>query len=80
MTGISLTLPEDLSNFLADLAKTNGQTVSYLAMNVLRDFIEHEKTLTAQIEQAVEEADQGKFATDDQVAAMRARRWSRNAG
>lgn len=49
-------------------------------MDVLRDYIEHEKTLTAQIELAVKEADQGKFATDDQVAAMRARRWSRNAG
>lgn len=80
MTGISLNLPEDLSNSLADLARTNGQSVSCLAMDVLRDYIEHEKTLTAQIEQAVEEAGQGKFASDDQVAAMRARRWSGNAG
>ncbi|WP_288100668.1 CopG family transcriptional regulator [Pseudomonas sp.] len=80
MTGISLNLPEDLSNSLADLAKTNGQTARYLAINVLRDYIEHEKTLTAhQIKLAVKEADQGKFATDEQVAAMRARRWSRNA-
>ncbi|MCP1468021.1 CopG family transcriptional regulator [Pseudomonas sp. S3E17] len=76
MTGISLNPPEDL----ADLAKTNGQTASYLVMDVLRDYIEHEKTLTAQIELAVKEADQDKFATDDQVSAMRARRWSRNAG
>ena len=80
MAGISLNLPEDLSNSLTDLAKTNGQTASYLAMDVLRDYIEHEKTLTAQIELAVKEADEGKFATDDQVAAMRARRWSKNAG
>ncbi|MBD9442153.1 MULTISPECIES: CopG family ribbon-helix-helix protein [Pseudomonas] len=80
MTGISLNLPEDLSNSLSDLAKTNGQTVSYLAMDVLRDYIEHERALTAQIERAVEEADEGKFATDDQVAAMRARRWDKNAG
>ncbi|MCL6704371.1 CopG family transcriptional regulator [Pseudomonas sp. T1.Ur] len=80
MTGISLTLPEDLSNSLADLAKTSGQSVSYLAMDVLRDYIEHERTLTAQIELAIEEANQGKFASDDQVAAIRARRWSNNAG
>jgi predicted transcriptional regulator len=79
MTGISLNLPEDLSKSLADLANTNGQTPSYLAMDVLRDYIEHERTLTAQIELAVKEADQGKFATDEQVAAMRARRWNRNA-
>ena len=31
-------------------------------MDVLRDYIEHEKALTAQIEQAVKEADEGKFA------------------
>ncbi|NAT15264.1 hypothetical protein [Pseudomonas syringae] len=80
MTGISLNLPEALSNSLSDLARTNGQTVSYLAMDVLRDYIKHERALTAQIERAVEEADQGKFATDDQVALMRARRWSKNAG
>ena len=80
MTEVSLNLPEDLSNALADLARMNGQSVSHLATDVLRDYIEHERTLTAQIELAVEEADQGKFASDDQVAAMRARRWSRNAG
>ncbi|NCE92261.1 CopG family ribbon-helix-helix protein [Pseudomonas sp. L13] len=80
MTRISLNLPEELSNSLANLAKTNGLTASYLAVDVLRDYIKHEKTLTAQIERAVKEADQGKFAIDAQVAAMRARRWSRNAG
>ncbi|MDR0280667.1 MAG: hypothetical protein LBJ37_22580 [Paucimonas sp.] len=79
MSGISLDLPEDLSNSLADLAKASGQSVSYLAEDVLRDYIEHERSLTAQIELAVQEADQGRFATDAQVAAMRARRWSRNA-
>ena len=80
MTGISLILPEDLSNSLADLAKTNGQSASYLAMDVLRDYIAHERALTAQIELAVKEADEGKFATDDQVAAMRARRRSNSTG
>ncbi|OAJ50796.1 hypothetical protein [Pseudomonas marginalis] len=80
MTGISLNLPENLSNSLADLTKTTGQTATYMAMDALRDYIEHEKTLTTQIELAVKEADQGKFATEDQVAAMRARRWSRKEG
>jgi predicted transcriptional regulator len=73
MTGISLNLPEDLSNALANLATANGQSVSDLAINVLRDYIEQETALAAQIELAVDEADQAKFATDDQVAAMRAR-------
>lgn len=68
-----------LSSF-ADLARMNGQSVSYLAMDFLCDYIEHEKTLTAQIELALEEADQGKLTTYEQVAAMRARLWSRHAG
>ncbi|MCV4264723.1 CopG family transcriptional regulator [Pseudomonas capsici] len=72
---ISLSLPEDLSNSLSDLCKMSGQTVSYLAMDVFRSYIEHERILTAQIELAVEGADKGKFATDDQIAAVRARRW-----
>lgn len=80
MTGISLNVVEDLSNSLADLPETKDQTATHLAVDILRDYFEYEKTLTAQIELAVKEADQGKFATDDQVAAMRARRWSRNAG
>ncbi|MBX8590242.1 CopG family transcriptional regulator [Pseudomonas cichorii] len=80
MTGVSLNLPENLSNSLSELAEMNGQTVSYLAMNVLRDYIEYERTLIAQLELAVEEVDQGKFSTDSQVAAMRACRWSRHAG
>ncbi|MGI4841210.1 MAG: hypothetical protein ACRYF9_26800 [Janthinobacterium lividum] len=79
MTGISLNRPEDLSNSLAGHARTNGQSAVYLAMNVLRDDIEHEKTLTSQIEQAVKEADEGRSASEEQVAEMRARRWSRNA-
>jgi len=79
MTGISLNLPDDLSNSLVDLAEANGQTASYLAMNVLRDYIEHEKTLTAQIELAIMEADQGKFATDDHMATRRVQSWRRHA-
>ncbi|MCP2071496.1 UNVERIFIED_ORG: putative transcriptional regulator [Pseudomonas lini] len=76
MSGITLNRPEELSNSLADLAKTTGQSANYLTRDVLRDYIEHEKALTTQIELAVKEADQGKFVTGDQVAAMRARRWS----
>lgn len=46
--------------------QTNGQTASYLAMDVLREYVEQEKMLRAQIKRAVREADQGNFATDDQ--------------
>ena len=71
--------PQDLFPSLADLVKTNGQTTSDLGMDVPRDYIEHETTLIAQIELAIKEADRGNFATEEKVAAMRARRRSRNA-
>ena len=59
-----ISLSGGLSDFLADQAKTNGHTTS---------------DLTAQIELAVEEADQGNFATEEKVSVLRARRWNRNA-
>ncbi|SDR12360.1 hypothetical protein SAMN05216597_2401 [Pseudomonas cannabina] len=34
-------------------------------MDVLRDYIEHEKTLIAQIEHAVKQAHEGSFASDE---------------
>ncbi|WP_047541534.1 CopG family transcriptional regulator [Pseudomonas simiae] len=64
---------------LADLVKTNGETLSDLAMEVLHDDIEHEKTPTAQIELAVKEAELGKFATDDHMATRRVQSWRRHA-
>ncbi len=79
MTGISLSLPEDLSSALADLANANGQSVNYLALSALHDYVEHEKALITQIELAEKDADGGLFATDEQIAAMRARRWNRSA-
>jgi predicted transcriptional regulator len=79
MNGISLDLPEDLSNSLADLTKTNGQAMSDVGMDVPQDYIEYERTLIEQIELAIKEADQGNFATEEEVAALRSRRWSRNA-
>ncbi|MDZ4017391.1 CopG family ribbon-helix-helix protein [Pseudomonas sichuanensis] len=80
MTRTTLNLPEDLFDALAELAKANGVNASCLAMHVLGDYIEHEKSLTAQIKLAVEEAEEGGFATDEEVAALRARRWNWNVG
>ena len=72
MTKISLNLPEHLSNSPADLSRTNG-----VNDDILRDCTEHEKALAAKIEMAVNEVDQGKFASNDLVAVIRARRWGR---
>lgn len=80
MTLRSLYLPRELLDFRADLAKTNRQTAHVLPMGVLSAYIKLEKMLTTQIEQAVRDADEGKFATDEQVAAIGTKRWIRTAG
>lgn len=80
MAGTTLNLPEDLFDALAELAKANSVNASFLAMHVLGDYIEHEKSLTAPIRHAVEETLEGGFATDEEVAALRPRRWNWNAG
>ena len=69
MTNISLNLPEHPSGSPADLPRMDG-----VDNHILRDCTEHEKALTAQIEMAVDEADRERFASNDLVAAMRARR------
>jgi hypothetical protein len=73
MSKISLNLPEHPSSSPADLPRMDR-----VDNHILRDCTEHEKTLTAQIEMAVDEADRGRFASTDLVAAMRARRWGTN--
>ncbi|WP_434570290.1 CopG family transcriptional regulator [Pseudomonas sp. Z3-8] len=70
MTEITLNLPEHPSSSPADLPRMDG-----VDNHILRDCTEHEKALAAQIEMAVDEADRGRFASADLVAAMRARRW-----
>ncbi|WP_213877858.1 CopG family transcriptional regulator [Pseudomonas sp. dw_358] len=80
MTGKSLNLPEDVSTSLADLARNSGQNPDFLAVDVLRDYIAHEREVTQEIERAVQEANDGLFATDEEVAALRAKRWGTDAG
>ncbi len=70
MTEISLNLPEHPSDSPVDLPRRDG-----VDNHILRDCTEHEKAWATQIEMAVDEADQGMFASNDLVAAMRARRW-----
>lgn len=79
MPGISLHLPEDVSTSLADLARNRGQRPDILAVNVLRDFIA-EQALTQLIECRVREAETGLFATEEEVAAIKNKRWGADAG
>jgi len=67
---MSMRLPEDLALRLGKLAKATGRTKSFLALRALRDFVEREAWQVAEIQQGIEEADQGLFANEEEVKAV----------
>jgi predicted transcriptional regulator len=79
MNMMSMRLPDELSNQLDTLAAATGRTKSFLAGQAIRDYIERESWQIAEITQAINEADAGDFASDDEVSAISAK-WNRNAG
>jgi len=71
-------LPDELTNQLDQLATATGRSKSYLAGQAIRDYIERESWQIAEITQAISEADNGDFASDDEVNSISAK-WNRNA-
>ena len=79
MAMMSMRLPDELTNQLDVLATATGRSKSYLAGQAIRDFIERESWQISEITQAISEADNGDFATDEDVNAISAK-WKLNAG
>ncbi|AGQ28891.1 MULTISPECIES: CopG family ribbon-helix-helix protein [Serratia] len=69
MSVMSVRLSEDLSEQLEALAKATGRTKSFLAGQAIRDFINREAWQIAETQQAIIEADQGDFVSDDEMEA-----------
>ena len=76
---MSMRLPDELTNQLDVLANATGRSKSYLAGQAIRDFIERESWQISEITQAINEADKGEFATDDEMNGISAK-WKHNAG
>ena len=76
---MSMRLPDELSDQLDALAAATGRSKSFLAGQAIRDFIERESWQIAEITQAMQEADAGDFASDDELNAVSAK-WRRSAG
>ena len=75
---MSMRLPDELSDQLDALAAATGRSKSFLAGQAIRDFIERESWQIAEITQAIQEADAGDFASDDELNAISAK-WNNNA-
>lgn len=79
MSVMSLRLPDEMAETLANLAKATGRSKSFLAIDALRDYLAREAWQIAELQQALEEADAGDFATEEEVAST-LNKWSANEG
>lgn len=78
MSVMSLRLPDEIAETLANLAKATGRSKSFLAVDALREYLAREAWQINEIQQALKEADAGDFASADEVKAM-ADKWGANA-
>lgn len=78
MSIMSLRLPDEMADTLAILAKATGRSKSFLAVDALREYLAREAWQITEIQRAVEEADAGDFATEEEVLAVM-EKWTTNA-
>ena len=69
----ALQLPDELNTRLGVLAKATGRTEDALVMQAIQDFVDRECWQVEEVQKALKEADDGDFATDEEMAAF----WSR---
>ena len=79
MSVMSLRLPDEIAETLANLAKATGRSKSFLAVDALREYLAREAWQIEELQHALNEADAGDFASDEEVTAL-ARKWANNAG
>lgn len=70
---INVRLPPALYHQIEELAKATARTKSFLTIDALTDYVERESWQIRDIQEGIKEADDGEFATDDQVKAVFAR-------
>lgn len=68
-TTMTIRLESDLKQRLEALAEATHRSKSFLANEALNDFLEHNEWQIEQLKEAVEAADRGEFASDEEVAS-----------
>ena len=69
-TQVSVRLPNELKDKMEAYAQLTGRTKSYVAMEALSSYFEWRMPQIEDLKAAVQAADQGDFASDDEVAAV----------
>ncbi len=67
---ITVRVPESVRNQLDALAKATERTRQYHALDALRQYIAAEAWIVAKIQEGVADADAGRFATPERIAAV----------
>ena len=70
---VSVRLPNDLKDKMEVYALLTGRSKSHVAMDALSVYLEERIPQIEDLKAAVQEADQGEFASDDEVGAVFAR-------
>ena len=78
-TTMTIRLDDDLKEQLERLAAATRRSKSFLASEAIREFIELNEWQVREIQQAIKEADDGEFASDEEVQQTFAK-WGVDAG
>ena len=78
-TTMTIRLEPELKQRLDRLAKATQRSKSFLAAEALRDFVEMNEWQISEIKAAIEEADEGDFASDQAVKKTLGK-WGVDAG
>lgn len=75
---LTLRLDQQDRNRLEKLAKATNRSRSYLAAEAIREYLALNEWQVAEIKKAVEEADRGEFASENEVKRLR-KKWTARA-
>lgn len=78
MPSMSVRIPEDVEQKLTQLAESTGRTKSWIANQAIQDYLERELWQINEIKEALNEADSGQFANEDDVKVTFSK-WGVNA-
>ena len=68
---MTVRLEDDVKSRLDQLAQATRRSKSYLAAEAIRDFVENNEWQIREIQTALQEADAGDFASDEDLAVLR---------
>ena len=70
---LNVRLPVELHGQLERLVQATGRSKSFLTVEALRSYVSQEQWQIADVQDGLQEADQGEFATAEEVRAVYAK-------